>query len=64
MINRVYVKEAALAGAHIATIPPEVLDDMMTSELSEVALKGFLDQWDKLSNENKDIFGEENEAKK
>jgi transaldolase len=64
MRNSVYVKEAALAGAHIATIPPEVLDDMMTSELSEVALKGFLDQWDKLSNENKDIFGEENEAKK
>ncbi len=58
MRNSVYVKNAALAGAHVATIPPEVIDDMMNSELSEVALKGFLDQWQTLSEEKKDIFGD------
>ena len=58
MRNSLYVKEAALAGAHIATIPPEVIDDMMNSELSEVALRGFLDEWNKLPEESKNIFGE------
>ena len=52
------LKEAALAGAHIATVPPEVIDDMMNSELSELALKGFLDEWNKLPDESKNIFGE------
>jgi transaldolase len=58
MRNSLYVKEAALAGAHVATIPPEVIDDMMTSELSEVALKGFLEEWEKLPKNKKNIFGE------
>ena len=56
MRNSIYVKEAALAGAHVATIPPEVLDQMMNSELSEIALKGFLDEWVKLPKEKRDYF--------
>ena len=32
MRNSLYVKEAALAWAHIAIIRPEVIDDMMISE--------------------------------
>ena len=47
MRTPIYVKEAALAGADIATIPPEVLDQMMRSELTNVTLKGFLDKWEK-----------------
>ena len=57
MRNSLYVKKAAIAGADIATIPPNVIDDMMNSELSEVALKGFLEEWDTLPSEMKDIFG-------
>ena len=48
MRNAIYVKEASLAGAHIATVPPNVLDDMMNCELSKGALKGFLDEWNKI----------------
>lgn len=58
MRNSLYVKHAAIAGAHVATIPPEVIDDMMTSELSDVALNGFLDEWNKLPDEMKNIFGD------
>ena len=57
MRNSLYVKKAAIAGADVATIPPNVIDDMMNSELSEVALKGFLEEWDTLPSEMKDIFG-------
>ncbi len=56
MRTAVYVKEAALAGAHVATIPPNVLDDMVNSELSDLALKGFLEQWEKLPESNKTLF--------
>lgn len=56
MRNEIYVKQAALAGAHIATIPPEVLDAMMESELTEVSLKGFLAEWEKLPREKREYF--------
>jgi transaldolase len=56
MRNEIYVKYAALAGAHIATIPPEVLDAMMESELTEVSLKGFLAEWEKLPQEKREYF--------
>ena len=57
MRNVVYVKEAALAGAHVATIPPAVLEDMMRSELSEIALAGFLKEWESMPADKKNIFG-------
>jgi transaldolase len=47
MRTPIYVKEVALAGADVATIPPEVLDQMMRSELTNVTLKDFLDKWEK-----------------
>lgn len=52
MRNDIYVKRAALAGAHIATVPPSVLENMMYSELTESTLKDFLKNWD---NTNKNI---------
>lgn len=56
MRNAIYVKHAALAGAHIATIPPEVLDQMMVSELTELGLNGFLAEWNKLPPEKRNYF--------
>ena len=56
MRNSIYVKEAAIAGAHVATIPPEILSQMMHSELSDIALDGFLEEWKKLPKEKRDYF--------
>ena len=56
MRNSIYVKEAALAGAHVATIPPDILKQMMHSELSDIALEGFLKEWEKLPREKRDYF--------
>jgi transaldolase len=47
MRTPIYVKEAALAGVDVATIPPEVLDQMMKSELTNITLKDFLEKWEK-----------------
>jgi len=62
MRNSLYVQQAALAGAHAATVPPAVLDDMINSELSQVALTGFLSEWNKLPQDKRDIFGPQHEA--
>ena len=55
MRNAIYVKEAALAGADFATIPPEILEQMMKSELTDIGLKGFLDEWKKMPENKKDF---------
>jgi transaldolase len=56
MRNSIYVKEAALSGAHVATIPPAVLEDMMINELTDISLSGFLDIWNQLPKEKRDYF--------
>tara|TARA_A100001388_G_C28775192_1_gene506948 strand:+ start:10285 stop:10953 length:669 start_codon:yes stop_codon:yes gene_type:complete len=56
MRNVIYVREAALAGAHAATIPPEVLKDMLWSELSNSALEGFLEEWNSVPDDKKNYF--------
>ena len=53
MRNSLYVKYAALAGAHAATIPPSVLKEMLESEMTQLALDGFLAQWETLPAESK-----------
>jgi len=53
MRNQIYVKEAALAGAHVATIPPNVLEAMLESEMSKASLRGFLDVWETLPEESR-----------
>jgi transaldolase len=58
MRNAIYVKEAAIAGADIATIPPSSLDQMIQCEFTELGLQGFLAEWDKMSNEKKNYFNE------
>ena len=41
----VHVVEAAKLGAHVATMPPDVLDKMIKHPLTDVGLKRFLDDW-------------------
>jgi len=53
MRTALYVKYAALAGAHAATIPPEVLKQMLESEMTQMALDGFLELWETLPEESK-----------
>ena len=53
MRNSIYVKFAALAGAHAATIPPAVLKAMIESEMSQISLDGFLAQWETLPEASK-----------
>ncbi len=43
----VHVVEAAKLGAHVATMPPDVLDKMIKHPLTDVGLKRFLDDWTK-----------------
>jgi transaldolase len=56
MRNVIYVKEAALAGADAATIPSDVLESLMTSEMSEVGVQGFLSEWKKLPVNKRQYF--------
>src|SRR5437870_8770122 len=43
----VHVIEAAKLGAHVATMPPDVLDKMVKHPLTDIGLKRFLDDWQK-----------------
>lgn len=44
----IHVYEAALIGADIATIPPDVLDKMVNHPLTEIGIRKFLDDWEKV----------------
>jgi len=45
--NPLHVVNAALAGAHIATMPFAVLEQLMKHPLTDAGLKKFLDDWNK-----------------
>jgi len=45
--NPLHVVDAALAGAHVATIPFAVLEQLMKHPLTDIGLKKFLDDWNK-----------------
>ncbi len=47
MRHPVHVVEAALAGAHIATMPFAVLEQLLKHPLTDVGLKKFLEDWNK-----------------
>jgi len=49
----VHVYEAALLGADIATIPPVVLDKMVNHPLTDIGIKRFLDDWEKVKKAKK-----------
>lgn len=48
-----HVVDAALAGAHIATIPFKVLGEMLRHPLTDVGLERFLSDWQKVALLNK-----------
>lgn len=45
--NPLHVKEAAKAGAHIATIPYKVIDGMTKHHLTDAGIAKFLSDWNK-----------------
>ena len=45
-----HVVEAALAGAHIATIPFKVIEQLLKHPLTDVGIKNFLADWEKVKN--------------
>ena len=46
--NPLHVIDAAKAGAHVATMPYNVLEMLMKHPLTDIGLKKFLDDWNKL----------------
>ena len=42
-----HVTESALAGAHVATIPTKVFDQMIQHPLTDKGIEGFLADWKK-----------------
>ncbi|QUC64241.1 fructose-6-phosphate aldolase [Nitrosopumilus sp. K4] len=50
-----HVIEAAKIGADVVTLPPAVLDKMLKHPLTDIGLKNFLADWEKLKSENSDI---------
>ncbi len=44
-----HVLEAALVGAHIATIPPKVIRQMVKHPLTDIGIQRFLEDWKKLN---------------
>ena len=50
-----HVIAAAKIGADVVTLPPSVLDKMLKHPLTDIGLKNFLADWEKLKSENPDI---------
>ena len=46
--NPIHVKEAALIGADIATLPYSVFEQMFSHSLTDAGIKKFLDDWNKV----------------
>ena len=42
-----HIIDAALIGAHVATVPPKVIYELYNHELTDKGLKAFLDDWAK-----------------
>jgi len=50
-----HVIDAAKIGAHIVTLPPDVLGKMINHPLTDIGLAKFLDDWKKLKQSNPKI---------
>lgn len=44
--NPRHVLESAIIGAGIATVPPKILDELITHDLTDKGLKKFLEDWE------------------
>jgi transaldolase len=51
-----HVIEAGKVGAHIVTLPPEVLRKMMIHPLTDKGLTAFLNDWEKVKNHNPNLL--------
>jgi transaldolase len=49
----IHVIEAGKLGAHIVTLPPEILSKMLTHPLTDKGLSLFLSDWEKVKKEHK-----------
>jgi transaldolase len=45
-----HVVESAVIGAHVATIPPKILDELIKHPLTDKGLEAFLKDWEKVKN--------------
>jgi transaldolase len=52
----VHVVEAAKIGAHIVTLPPEILGKMMLHPLTDKGLNSFLTDWEKITRQHQVTF--------
>jgi len=43
-----HVIEAAMAGAHVATIPPAVIEQLIKHPLTDIGIQRFLEDWEKV----------------
>jgi len=50
----IHVLEAAKIGADVATIPPEIIYKMFQHPLTDIGIKKFLEDWDKVKKEGRD----------
>jgi transaldolase len=46
--NPLHIREAALLGAHVATMPFNVLEQLMRHPLTDIGLERFLKDWEKV----------------
>jgi transaldolase len=46
--NPLHIREAALLGAHVATMPFKVLEQLMNHPLTDIGLERFLKDWEKM----------------
>ena len=46
--NPLHVRDAALIGADVATIPPNVMEQLFKHPLTDIGIKRFLEDWEKV----------------
>ena len=46
--NPLHIREAALLGAHVATMPYKVLEQLLNHPLTDIGLQRFLKDWEKV----------------
>lgn len=50
--NPLHIREAALLGAHVATMPYTVLEQLLKHPLTDIGLERFLKDWEKVAKAN------------
>jgi transaldolase len=51
-----HVTEAGKIGAHVVTLPPDILGKMISHPLTDRGLSTFLSDWEKVKKENPDLI--------